>query len=89
LIRTVVDPGPAPDSRLLADERNRILWRHFQRLHERCRALLRLVAQADRPNYTLIAEALDMPPGSIGPTRGRCLAKLREMLQEDPYWSGP
>ena len=28
-----------------------------------------------------------MPVGSIGPTRGRCLAKLREMLLADPRWS--
>jgi hypothetical protein len=25
--------------------------------------------------------------GSIGPTRGRCLAKLRAMLLADPGWS--
>jgi DNA-directed RNA polymerase specialized sigma24 family protein len=35
-----------------------------------------------------VAEALGMPVGSIGPTRGRCLAKLRAMLQADPGWSG-
>ena len=30
-----------------------------------------------------------MPIGSIGPTRGRCLAKLRELLLADPGWSAP
>jgi hypothetical protein len=30
---------------------------------------------------------MGMPIGSIGPTRGRCLAKLREMLVADPHWS--
>jgi RNA polymerase sigma factor (sigma-70 family) len=69
-------------------ERQRVLWRHVQRLSERCRALLRIVAFVDRPDYTAVAEAMQMPRGSIGPTRGRCLAKLREMLLADPAWSG-
>jgi RNA polymerase sigma factor (sigma-70 family) len=72
-----------------ADERRRVLWRHVGRLSERCRALLRVVAFADRPDYAAIGDALGMPHGSIGPTRGRCLAKLRESLLADPEWSGP
>lgn len=81
------DTDPGPDERLISDERDRILWRHFQRLSERCRELLRIVAQVERPDYSKLAEALEMPRGSIGPTRGRCLAKLREMLLTDPEWS--
>jgi RNA polymerase sigma factor (sigma-70 family) len=81
------DDGPAPYERLITDERDRVLWRHFQQLSERCRELLRIVAQADRPDYSVVAEALEMPRGSIGPTRGRCLAKLRELLLSDPAWS--
>ena len=81
------DPGPAPGEQLLSDERDSALWRHFQRLPVRCRTLLRIVAQADRPDYSAVAEALGMPIGSIGPTRGRCLAKLRAMLLDDPGWS--
>jgi RNA polymerase sigma factor (sigma-70 family) len=83
------DPDPEPGERLLADERDRLLWRHFQRLPQRCRELLRVVAEVDRPDYARIAEALDMPHGSIGPTRGRCLAKLRALLAADPSWSAP
>lgn len=82
--------GPLDVAELIAaEERQRVLWRHIQRLSERCRALLRIVAFADRPDYAAVAEALGMPRGSIGPTRGRCLAKLREMLTADPAWSGP
>jgi RNA polymerase sigma factor (sigma-70 family) len=80
------DPGPGPDEGLLSDERDRALWRHFARLTERCRRLLWIVAQVERPDYAVVSEALGMPHGSIGPTRGRCLAKLREMLREDPSW---
>ena len=38
------------------------------------------IAFAPRPDYTAVAAALGMPVGSIGPTRGRCLAKLRVLL---------
>jgi RNA polymerase sigma factor (sigma-70 family) len=87
-LESVADPDPGPGERLLTDERDRVLWRHVQRLPERCRELLRIVAQVSRPDYATVAEAMGMPVGSIGPTRGRCLAKLRELLQADPGWSG-
>ena len=64
-----------------------MLWRHVARLPERCRRLLRVLSQVDRPDYARVAEAMDMPHGELGPTRGRCLAKLREMLLADPAWS--
>jgi RNA polymerase sigma factor (sigma-70 family) len=87
VLASAVDPGPEPSERLVFDERDQVLWRHFQRLPERCRTLLRVVAQVDRPDYSVVAEAMGMPRGSVGPTRGRCLAKLREMLLADPDWS--
>ncbi len=88
-LESAPDPGPEPDAGLLADERNQVLWRHYRRLPDRCRELLRIVAYTDRPDYAAVAEALGMPHGSIGPTRGRCLAKLREMLLADREWSAP
>lgn len=88
-LETAVDPSPAPGERLIADERDRVLWRHFERLPERCRDLLRVVAQVDRPDYAVIAAAFGMPHGSIGPTRSRCLAKLRDLLLADPAWGTP
>jgi len=89
LLESLPDPGPEPGERLLSDERDRVLWLHFRQLPQRCRMLLRIVAHADRPDYSAVAGALGMPRGSIGPTRGRCLAKLRQMLQADPRWSAP
>lgn len=89
VLESAVDPGPEPHERLVADERDQALWRHFQQLPERCRELLRVLAQVDRPDYAAVAEAMGMPRGSIGPTRGRCLAKLRELLLADPTWSAP
>jgi RNA polymerase sigma factor (sigma-70 family) len=86
-LESVVDPAAVVDERLITGERDRVLWRHFSALPERCRALLRIVSQVDRPDYARIAEAFGMPRGSIGPTRGRCLTKLRELLHADPAWS--
>src|SRR5215475_7401949 len=89
VLEDVGDGRPEVLELVAAEERQRVLWRHFHRLSERCRALLRIVAFADRPDYAAVAEALGMPHGSIGPTRGRCLAKLREMLLADPAWDRP
>jgi RNA polymerase sigma factor (sigma-70 family) len=87
LLDAVPDPGPDLDELVGRGERYRSLGRHFQRLPARCRELLRIVAMVDRPDYTVVGRALGMPVGSIGPTRGRCLAKLRAMLLADPSWS--
>ena len=77
-----------PEEVVLRDARQRRLWEHVQGLPDRCRELMRVIAFADRPDYALIAESLQMPVGSIGPTRGRCLAKLRQVLASDPQWEG-
>jgi len=64
-----------------ADRRSR-LWNAVDGLPDRCRRLLRVVAFENRPDYASLASDLGMPIGSIGPTRGRCLAKLRVALIE-------
>ena len=85
-------PPSGPDSphsvedEVERDDLQNRLWYHISQLPERCRALLRVIAFADRPDYADLAKALDMPQGSIGPTRGRCLAKLRLLLANDPSW---
>ncbi|WP_298891139.1 sigma-70 family RNA polymerase sigma factor [uncultured Serinicoccus sp.] len=87
-----VDPGgadPGPEALAVLTERQQTLWAAVQGLSERCRQLLRIVAFCDRPDYDEISAALDMPRGSIGPTRGRCLDKLRRSLAADERWAGP
>jgi len=76
----------SPDEVVLRSADSSALWRHVARLPDRCQQLLRVIAFADRPDYSSVAEALGMPVGSIGPTRGRCLAKLRALLSNDPTW---
>jgi RNA polymerase sigma factor (sigma-70 family) len=75
-----------PEDLVLRNDSDSRLWQHILQLPDRCRVLLRVIAFADRPDYAAVAEALGMPIGSIGPTRGRCLAKLRQLLTADPEW---
>ncbi|GII98730.1 RNA polymerase sigma factor (sigma-70 family) [Sediminihabitans luteus] len=86
--RELPDREPGPEAEVLTSERDRILWAAVAELAPRCQTLLRLVARADRPDYRAIAEAIGMPVGSIGSTRGRCLAKLRTILDHngDDLW---
>jgi RNA polymerase sigma factor (sigma-70 family) len=79
-------PHERPEEQVLQADHDSRLWQHIAQLSERCRALLRVIAFADRPDYAAVAESLGMPIGSIGPTRGRCLAKLRQQLAADPAW---
>jgi RNA polymerase sigma factor (sigma-70 family) len=85
----VDDVSPSPEDSVMEHEEFGLMWQHFSSLSDRCKALLRVIAYADRPDYASVAEALGMPVGSIGPTRGRCLAKLRLALSSDPRWEMP
>jgi len=75
---TAVDP----DIRVLAEERDRVLWEAYARLPARCRVMLMLLTAEPSLSYKELSEVLDMPIGSIGPTRGRCLTALRRVVVE-------
>jgi RNA polymerase sigma factor (sigma-70 family) len=83
LFADLTDPMPTPEDRVVAASANRELWTTLKRLPERCQRLLRVVAFVHRPDYREVGAALGMPVGAIGPTRGRCLAKLRTLLIEN------
>ena len=73
--------GPEIDERLLADERDQVVRDALSRLPRRWQRLLEML-MADPPvPYADISDELGLPVGSIGPTRGRCLARLRVLLQ--------
>lgn len=77
-------PDEAPAAVDVLDDRERagILWRALARVDERCQQLLRILAADPRPSYEEISESLAMPIGSIGPTYGRCLDKLRRQAED-------
>ncbi|GIH17630.1 RNA polymerase sigma factor [Rugosimonospora africana] len=86
-LESVPDDGRPFDELLMEGERGTALWRAVRQLSQRCQELLRVVAFVERPDYESVAAALGMPRGSVGPTRGRCLAKLRNLLMSQPEWS--
>ena len=79
----------APDTGVIEDERDVLLWKAFAQLPQRERTLLTLLTAEPRLSYQEISSVMEMPIGSIGPTRGRCLTKLRELLLVDPTWEAP
>ena len=70
-----VDPSEL-DERLLRAERAASLWQACARLAPSDQALLRMLTLDPAPTYAEIATALNVPIGSIGPTRARCLRRL-------------
>lgn len=67
-------------------ERQHLVRAALKQLTARCQSLLGKLfySQEDLP-YSVIASESGMPVASIGPTRGRCLAKLKAALEEAGY----
>lgn len=76
-----VSHQPEVDERLLADERAQAVRDALSLLPWRWQRLLELLMSDPPASYLEISAQLDLPVGSIGPTRGRCLERLRELLQ--------
>jgi len=77
----VVASGSEVDERILADERDQVVRDALSRLPGRWQRLLELLMADPPASYAEISDQLGLPVGSIGPTRGRCLAQLRVFLQ--------
>ena len=73
------------DLRLLTDERDVQLWQCFSRLSDRCQQLLRVLTATEAHAYAEVSAALGLPIGSIGPTRMRCLTRLRRLVTQAEY----
>lgn len=81
LVERIADPAPLADEQLDALQEAQRIHVAMARLDERCRTLLSMLFadEDERPAYDEVARRLGMPEGSIGPTRGRCLDKLRRL----------
>jgi RNA polymerase sigma factor (sigma-70 family) len=80
LVDTAAD-APEVDERLLANERAQTVRDAMSRLPRQSQRLLELLMADPPTSYTEISDELGIPIGSIGPTRGRCLARLRVLMQ--------
>ncbi len=82
MIETLVDEALLPDDLLLRMEEQHQVRTAVAALDDRCRKLLTMLFyQSYPPSYTELAATLGISEGSIGPTRARCLQKMRRLLE--------
>jgi RNA polymerase sigma factor (sigma-70 family) len=73
--------APSVDERLLDQEQLGEVLAAFDDMSPNCQELLRILC-ADPPlDYESVSDLLGMPIGSIGPTRSRCLDRLRRLME--------
>ena len=68
---------PAPGDDLMVTEQRTVLWSAVHGLPDRPRRLLGTLLTSPAPSYEEVARSLDMPVGSLGPTRARGIDRLR------------
>jgi RNA polymerase sigma factor (sigma-70 family) len=73
---------PAPDDGgdAVLEERRAALARGMCKLNRRQRALMESLLAEPAPSYADVSLRIGIPIGSIGPTRGRCVKRLRQEL---------
>lgn len=72
--------APSVEERITDDVTMRAVLRAFAQLSDEDQQLLRLLCTVPPLDYHTIAEMLGRPIGSIGPTRARCLERLKRLL---------
>ena len=72
---------PEVDEALLAAERAEVVREAMTHLPRRWQRLMEMLMADPPASYAEISDELGLPVGSIGPTRGRCLARLRVLLE--------
>ena len=82
LAEHLADDGPLAEDALSDLQQLDLLRRGLEQLDERCRELLKLVFRDEDEHlpYDEVGRRLGLPTGSIGPTRSRCLDKLRKLV---------
>jgi RNA polymerase sigma factor (sigma-70 family) len=82
----IADGQPLPAETLQRLEEQHLVRAAVERLQDPCRTLLTMLFYTEPPaTYTDVAEALGVSVGGIGPTRARCLQKLRDLLEESGF----
>ena len=73
-------PPPPIEERVTDDVTLHAVLRAFTQLSADDQQLMRLLCAVPPIDYQTIAELLGRPIGSIGPTRARCLERLKKLL---------
>jgi len=77
----LVEPtAPSIEERVGDDATLRAVLQAFAKLSPEDQQLMRLLCAVPPIDYQTIAEMLGRPIGSIGPTRARCLERLKKLL---------
>jgi RNA polymerase sigma factor (sigma-70 family) len=74
---------PEVDANLLRAEQERVIREALEQLPDRQQELMRMLMADPAPSYEEVSATLGMPVGRIGPTRMRCLTKLRRLVDTD------
>ena len=83
VINQIPSTGPLADEQRQALEQQQIVRQSVEALPERCRKLVTMLFyEKDELSYADIARRMNMPVPSVGPTRARCLEKLKKLLQD-------
>ena len=77
----IADPRPDPEQHAVDADLATAVRELVDALPERRRAMVRALFGGERPSYAEIARRFDVPIGSIGPTRARCLSTLRALAE--------
>jgi RNA polymerase sigma factor (sigma-70 family) len=86
LDEVLADEEAKIDEHVFLSQRAETVRLGMEALKERCRQLLQALYLESEPSYEEISERLGMPIGSIGPTRARCLEKLRSILSKAEFF---
>lgn len=90
VVEGVPDERPAVESELEALEEQALVRLALAGLPEGCRRLLTALYYEDpAPDYASLSRRLHMPIGSLGPTRARCIERLRRGLAGLEAGAGP
>jgi RNA polymerase sigma factor (sigma-70 family) len=87
-----VDNTVIIDEEILMAERNAALRAALAELPPKCQRLLAMLTSDPPSSYAEIRDTLQIPMGSIGPQRGRCLERLRKSSAlagwgDDFFWA--
>jgi RNA polymerase sigma factor (sigma-70 family) len=76
----IADTALGPEDTVAHWQQLAQVQRGLDRLDDRCRQLLQALFGSENIGYDDVVRRLGMPIGSIGPTRARCLARLRRLI---------
>jgi len=86
LAELIASEDKSAESNAIEACQSTILHEAVREMKGRCGPLLTLLYLTDDATYQDVCDKLGIPIGAIGPTRARCLEKLRRALEESGFF---